>query len=147
MKETISLLLKEHKKILEELHLIEEALAKEHATLSTTILEKLQNLKEYTSSLHHKREEETLFKWMLEQNPNADASIINRIKEEHVDLEKRQGTIISDLTSFTKGLAKVSQQSILFDITDFKDLYREHIQREEKFIFEIAKGLLMGQQA
>lgn len=138
MKTTISILCKEHQTILAELTLIEKNISTQYSEL----LERFRNLQKFTIDGHHKREEEILFTWMLKQNPNSDATIIDQIRKEHLELDSKQNKIVDSLEKLLLKQFVVSLKTLAFDIQDFIDLYREHIQREENFIYLIADGLV-----
>lgn len=132
---TIGSLLQEHKQISRELELL-ESFIKERKFPQQEILGFLTNLNSYTLSGHHEKEEQILFKWMLDQNPNADKTIINKIIDEHMELDGLLQGLIKDINN------GVSIDSLKFDMLNFMEMYREHIDLEENFIFLIAKGLL-----
>lgn len=146
MQDTINVLLKEHKKIIAELNSVEQDITDASVSILPPTIEKLKHLITFTSHDHHKLENDVLLAWMLEQNPTADKSIIDRIRNEHYELEGLQKKILTHIDEMAKNKAKISFKSLTFDIKDFIDLYREHIDREEKFIFQIAKGLIANQK-
>lgn len=141
MRTILSTLCKEHQAILDQLIQIEKK-----TTQYSDLLEEFKKLQKLTIQTHHKREEETLFTWMLEQNPNSDATIINQIKNEHMELEFKQKHIAGNLEKLLLDQSTVSLKTLAFDIQDFVDLYREHIHREENFIYLIADGLVINAQ-
>lgn len=142
MKTTISILCKEHQTILDELNLIEKNISTQYSEL----LEKFRHLQKFTIDGHHKREEEILFTWMLKQNPNSDATIIDQIRKEHLELESKQKQIVDNLEKLLSQQFVVPIKTLAFDVQDFIDLYREHIQIEENFIYMIADGLVKNVQ-
>ncbi|GEM_PF-647894 len=132
---TIGSLLQEHKQISRELELL-ESFIKERKFPQQEILGFLTNLNSFTLSGHHEKEEQILFRWMLDQNPNADKTIIKKIIDEHIELDGILQGLIKDINH------GVSIDSLKFDMLNFMEMYREHIDLEENFIFLIAKGLL-----
>lgn len=146
MRNTISILDKDHKSIKEDLLQIENCLPIQGEKKLTELLRLFKDLERFTTSGHHKREDEILFSWMLEQNSNSDASIIKRIKSEHDELENKQRLIIACLEKQIPGKSGDSLVGISFDIRDFIDLYREHIEIEDGFIYLIADALITSNQ-
>lgn len=132
---TIRNLLQEHKQISHELELL-ESFIKERNFSQQEVLKFLTNLNNFTLSGHHEKEEQILFKWMLDQNPNADKTIINKIIDEHLELDGLLKSLVEDINQ------GASIESLKFDMLNFMEMYREHIDLEENFIFLIAKGLL-----
>lgn len=132
IEDTLTRLTKDHQKILQELIFLEELLMEKTDALDKALLV-FKKLRMLLQGDHHQREESVLYEWMLNQNVNVDQDIIARISKEHDELESLMERIGQQVQS-TKILA--------FDLRDFIDLYREHIELEDKFIFQIAKGLI-----
>jgi len=130
---TIGSLLKEHQQIKKELDLL-QSLMEEKNFPSQELLKFLNNLKTLTLSGHHEKEEKILLKWMIDQNPNADGAIISKIKKDHQELD----AIVQRILERSEGLED--------ELTNFLQLYREHIDLEENFIFLIAKGILAASE-
>lgn len=136
---TIGNLLLEHKQINHQLELL-ESFIKEQIFFQQEILKLLKNLNSFTLSGHHETEEQILFKWMLDQNPNADKTIINKIISEHKELDSLLHGLITDIENGTP------INSLKFEMLNFVQMYQEHIDLEENFIFLIAKGLLAAKE-
>lgn len=129
---TLTSLTKDHQSILQDLNFLEELLMDKSDSPEKALLV-FKKLRMLLQGDHHQREESVLYEWMINQNVNVDQDIITRIRKEHDDLESLMERI-SQQVQLTKVAA--------FDIRDFIDLYREHIDLEDKFIFQIAKGLI-----
>ena len=100
---------------------------------------------EFTSKEHHQREERVLYTWMLMQNENSDSSLIRKIIAEHEFFENKINEIKGMLTSFLNVNNNQTPTSLLYEIEMFIVKYEEHIEKEEKFIFEIADGLKISE--
>lgn len=131
LENTLATLSKEHNKILTELNLIETQL-NENPGSPMRARATFDNIKDFLVSEHHRREETVLFDWMLNQNVTVDEDVIARIKKDHQDLELLLANINNEK----------DEEALAYTLQDFIDLYREHVALEEKFIFQIARGLL-----
>ena len=146
MRDVIKLLLDDH-------HKIEEAISKTKTLMALPPEKSFQEIntnltffKNFTFGEHHRRENEILYMWMTKQNPNSDTSVIDRIKNEHCQLEELAGKISKAINSHLKKTPDTSVVTILSDLHDFILLYKEHMEKEEKFIFMIAEGLKLSQK-
>lgn len=146
MRSSISGLIEEHKKISEELKLIEVNFSTRPAGFLQDTLKRFKGLENMTIHGHHKKEDEILFKWMLAQDCNADSSVIERFRKEHDELEVLHKGIIRNLESLVKNTSNSLLITLDIDVTNFIDLYREHIQKEEGFIFLIADGIISANE-
>ncbi len=142
----ILILIDDHKKILAELSIVEKSITDDPTHLKPDMIEVLRELKDFTLFTHHKREDDVLFTWMLEQNPNADKMVIKRIRDEHERLETLQRIIFSQIAYLSSDESVIPPKTLVFTVTEFIQLYREHIDVEEKFIYPIAKGLILARQ-
>lgn len=95
----------------------------------------------FTFSEHHIREENVLFKWMKEQNKNADKELIDKIIGDHKTLEKLLTKIKDNVEAILQNKKSVSVNTIAAELTFFLTVYREHVERETTFIFSIASAL------
>lgn len=143
IQETISGLIEDHKRILSELKVIEESISREPQRLRPEAIEVLRGLSQFTMEQHHRREEDELFTWMLEQGPDADKTILDRICLEHHQLEEMERNIAGQVEGLIANNFTFSPRALIYEINNFIDLYREHIELEEKFIYLIAKGILL----
>lgn len=124
--EFLNALSKEHHKILVELDNLERLL-----NVNFDLSDKASTLYELVKE-HHKREDSSLYEWMLNQNETVDRDIVVRMRNDHEDIE-----------ILLENMKKEKNEKILsFDLKDFIDLYREHVNLEEQFIFQIAKGII-----
>lgn len=140
VQDTLSTLTLEHKKIMLELQAIENCVPEHKTNFSPDAIKLLKNLNNLLVVDHHRREDAVLFEWMIAQNPDADRKIIDRIQNDHREFEKLLQSILkqTEELKFSHALA--------YDVLNFVDSYREHVDLEEKFIYQIAKGLLNSQR-
>lgn len=131
IQDTLSSLINEHKKIHAELQELE--------VMVPETLTAIKKIKKLMLLEHHKKEDEVLYKWMINQNPTVDQDIIARILKDHEELETLLQKIEQQADSAT---SDKMMRSLAYDLSNFIDSYREHIDLEEKFIFQIARGLL-----
>lgn len=141
MKEVISILMDDHKKI-------DAVIADTKRLMTLSAEESFEKLAhnllfflDFTFKGHHKREEEVLYAWMGKQNPNADASLMNRIKHEHQHLETMGKKLHHSLVCYLDKNPDCTTVTVQSDLHDFIVIYLEHIEKEENFIFMIAEGL------
>ncbi|MBP9682954.1 MAG: hemerythrin domain-containing protein [Bacteriovorax sp.] len=146
MKEIIEILVNDHKKIADEITRIEKLMTGKPEEYFKQILQSLSFFKEFAFNEHHRREDEILYAWMRLQNPNFDAAVMDRIKNEHTQLEKLSEKIFNALSSYLKKTPICSNVTILSDLNDFIHLYVEHMVKEERFIFMIAEGLKLNKK-
>lgn len=89
---------------------------------------------------HHKKEEDFLYKWMIEQNKNSDKDLIRKMVNDHELFEVKARWIITEMQKHKSG-NKISFAELGLEISDFVNKYKEHLNRETDFIFFIADGL------
>lgn len=89
---------------------------------------------------HHKKEEDFLYKWMIEQNKNSDKDLIKKMVNDHEQFEAKAKWILNQLNQHKSGV-KVSLAELGLEVSDFVNKYKEHLTRETEFIFFIADGL------
>lgn len=145
LENTLATLTIEHKKILSELSVLEE-LIQDESNYQATVVPAFKNLKNFLLPDHHKREDSILYEWMLNQNTTVDHDIIDRIRDEHHKLEVLMENINQQVGKISQASAAKDIRMLGHDLLDFIELYREHVELEEKFIFMIAKGLLSAQR-
>lgn len=141
LENTLATLTIEHKKILTELSVL-EGLIQDESNFSTKVVPAFKNLKNFLLPDHHKREDSILYEWMLNQNSTVDHDIIDRIRLEHQNLEVLMENINKQVENISQASPAKAVRMLAHDLLDFIELYREHVELEEKFIFMIAKGLL-----
>lgn len=146
MRSSISGLIEEHKKISEELTLIEGNFSSRPAGYLQDSLKRFKGLESLAIHGHHKKEDEILFSWMLAQDRNADRSVIERFRKEHEELETLHKGIIKNLEMLLEDPTQSLQTTVEIDAINFIDSYREHIQKEESFIFVIADGIIAANE-
>ncbi len=89
---------------------------------------------------HHQKEEEFLYKWMIEQNKNSDKDLIKKMVNDHEHFEAKTKWILNQLNQY-KGGVKIPLAELGLEVSDFVNKYKEHLTRETEFIFFIADGL------
>ena len=97
----------------------------------------LEFFRDFTCKVHHKRESEVLFKWLLEENPSFDRQVIDRITAEHDELEIQVEKFLTRVYNFSLD----DKSSLLCEIEDFIRGYKQHVEREEKCVFLVAEEM------
>lgn len=146
MKDVIAILMDDHKKVDEVLIDIKRLMTLTPAESFTHLVKSLEFFKTFTFKGHHVREEDVLYAWMGNQNKNSDTSIMDRIKNEHKQLEGLGLTLLDAINNSIAKKATMTEISILSDLNDFVVIYMEHIEKEENFIFMIAEGLKLTKE-
>jgi hemerythrin-like domain-containing protein len=141
VKEIIAILMDDHKKVDEAISDIKRLMTLSPEESFIQLAERLTFFKDFTFKGHHVREEEVLYAWMGKQNSNSDTSIMDRIKNEHKQLEALGQKLLDAVNAALLKKSTMSNVAILSDLNDFIVIYLEHIEKEENFIFMIAEGL------
>lgn len=142
MQPQIALLQVEHKHIAHELEEIEALFFGGEEGYLRKTLQKFRKLEASAIYEHHKNEDEILFTWLLSRTKRPDVSVIDHFRKEHDKLESLHKTILRNLEKCLTEGGSMLLSSINFDIRDFIDCYREHMHKEEKFLFLIGDGLM-----
>lgn len=128
----------DHDKVAESLLKLENALdISDDNKLLKELSEHLQFFMDFTCKEHHVKEEKLLLGWLSDQHPDSDKDVINRISSEHKDVAQKVTSFLSRVSNFQVD----DKSSLLCDIEDFIRMYRQHTDREEKFIFLIAEKI------
>lgn len=141
MKEVINLLAEDHEVITNKIDELYSLLNIEPQDSFPKIAEILSFFDDFTFKHHHQREEKVLYTWMIGQNEKADSGLIQKIMDDHKDFENTSREIKVSIANYLNKNPSATPVSILYDLSLFITKYREHIEREESFIFEIANGL------
>ncbi len=141
MKKLISELNSDHERIESKLEILAQILSEPDFKNSLSkIQETLSFFETFTFKEHHRREEDVLYKWMLEQNKDSDRELINKIISEHRFLEEIANNLKKEVELALKNkeskLGKIGA-----DLSYFVTAYTEHAERESSFIFVIAETL------
>lgn len=136
MEEVLILLKDDHLKIDESCSRLEDLIDQPLGKNLKLLEQELKFFRDFITKEHHKREEIILYDWMRAQNPSAQNEIIDNICEEHQKIEDLVRSLLHKLQDFKKD--KGLEATIASEIQDLLFLYKEHIEREEKFIFLLA---------
>jgi len=136
MKDIIEILCNEHRIIDEKIKQLDEFTNLKEIDLYQPLQEILQFLKNEITEKHHRRENEVLYTWMVEQNKNADTELINRIISEHNYIDK----LIQECLNIMNK-PQDNYIALKMKILDLTTSYKAHMEKEEKFIFQIANAL------
>ena len=108
----------------------------------------LHFFEEFIFKVHHQREEELLYKWMVKQNKNSDSQLIEKIIGEHNTFLDEGRRITAEIQKFLQNKKDApTLGSIRYDLSHFLNLYVSHIEKEETFIYLIAEGLAASTSA
>lgn len=146
MKEVIDILIEDHKIITQKIDDLYSLLHLGPDESFEKILKILSFFNEFTFTGHHQREGQILYAWMVKQNKNSDTLLMDRINAEHTALEKLGSGIAQSVENYLSKKAGASAVSALADLSYLITKYREHIEREETFIFMIAESLKLSQK-
>lgn len=141
MKEVINLLAEDHEAITDKIDQLHSLLNGEPQNTFPKIVEILSFFDQFTFKHHHQREEKVLYNWMIGQNEKADTSLIQKIMDDHKTFENSSKEMKLSIEKYLNNIPGPTPVSILYDLSLFITKYREHIEREESFIFAIADGL------
>ena len=144
MKEIIEILENDHKISAEKIIDIEKLMAADPEESFTQIVTDLTFFQDFTFRGHYLREDEILYTWMRLQNPNSDTAVMDRIKNEHTQLENLGTKILVAIKNHQLNTPDTTNVTIFSNLNDFINLYIEHMEKEEKFIFMIAEGLRLS---
>lgn len=146
MKEIIKILSDDHEIIAEKIKLLNAMLNVEPAESFPQIHETLSFFEDFLFQTHHKKEEQVLYAWMVQQNERADNELIKKIIDDHNSFHKKSNEIKAGIELFLKNRPGPTALTILYDLSEFISSYIEHIEREENFIYEIANGLSISEE-
>lgn len=141
MKEIIELLAGDHGVITAKIDEIETMQNNDSKESFKKIAEVLSFFDDFTFKSHHQKEEKILYDWMMKQNAKSDTALIKKIVDDHESFEKNSKKIQGSIEKYLKDTPGVTPVSIHYDISLFISRYREHMEREESFIFQIAESL------
>jgi hemerythrin-like domain-containing protein len=146
MKEVIDILVEDHKIITQKIDELYSLLPLKPEESFTQILQIFSFFNEFTFKGHHQREGQVLYTWMVKQNKNSDTMLMDRINNEHIMLEKLAQNIVQTITNCLSNKPEASAISALAELSFMITKYREHIEREESFIFMIAESLKLSEK-
>lgn len=105
------------------------------------IVEMLNFFEDFIFKIHHKREEELLYSWMVKQNKNSDTQLIQKIIDDHNAFSEFAKKIVIDIENHFQNKPAPTVGSIRYDLSLFIGNYVDHIEKEESFIYLIAESL------
>lgn len=139
--ELIAKLNEDHSIVSEKVHLLSTLINLHPEEGFPKIIEELKFFETFIFSVHHKREEEVLYKWMVGQNKNSDSQLIQRIIDEHNTFSNDAKKIIKDMENYLAKNNSAPIATIRYNLARFLSTYVEHMEKEESFIYLIAEGL------
>lgn len=129
-------LLEDHRYMLTLLRVLREEVAKyddpQQATNVNLVMEALEYLDDYPRTFHHPLEE-AAFDYLLEHSL-GDTGAIEKIREQHEDLERETGELIR-LFEIVSSDQVVPVSRIKETLSKYLDLQFTHIETEERDIF------------
>ena len=105
------------------------------------IVELLNFFDDFIFKIHHKREENLLYSWMMKQNKNSDTQLIQKIIDDHDAFSVFAKKIILDIENHLQDKPSPTVGAIRYDLSLFIANYVDHIEKEESFIYLIAESL------
>lgn len=141
MKNIIAQLHEDHVVIDSFMKKLESAIADSDFMKSLFALEdEFVEFSKVTLNDHHIKEEEFIYRWMIDQNKNSDKILIRRMIEDHKKFEEKAQWIIEELNLAKDNFYK-SHANFCYEISLFVRNYEEHLLKENNFIFLIAENL------
>ena len=137
---TIEILMNEHQIICQKLNQFGKINIENIESKLNTIEGFINFFHLYADKYHHAKEEEILFKWMLEQSPGLEFGPIAVMLSDHNHGRELINNIKNALDAANKG-NKDSQQFIVQNISDFVAHLSTHIMKEDTVLYMIANQL------
>ncbi len=109
-------------------------------TPAQVIILMLDYLSSYIDRLHHPKEDEYLFRLLLERSPQAGADI-HRLQTEHVEGPQRLADLRHLAVSVAQG-DRATRTAFFKDLASFTESLRAHIGFEETKVMPLAKKVL-----
>lgn len=146
MKEIIEVLALDHGVITAKIDEIETLQNNDSKESFNKMAEILAFFDDFTFKTHHQKEEKILYEWMLKQNAKSDTALIQKIVDDHESFERNSKKIQGAIQKYLNDATGVTPVSIHYEVSLFISKYREHMEREESFIFQIAESLKITPQ-
>jgi hemerythrin-like domain-containing protein len=116
-------------------HLAESGCDSQARQAATSVLRYFDTAGEH----HHEDEERNLFPALLAADPQTAAALVQRLREDHVEMRKSWQALRRTLVELEAGVAATLQVQ---DVERFTGLYRGHIQCEEAQLLPLAQRVL-----
>jgi hemerythrin-like domain-containing protein len=142
----IEVLMGEHRLIEQALGSLEtyaEAVAEGFSPGREVIGEYAAFLRGFADTCHHGKEEEILFRRMIERGFSRDSGPIAVMLHEH-DLGRAHVRALQALAAGTGTLSPRETDELLRHVSDYVPLLRVHIQKEDHVLYPIALRILTG---
>ena len=138
--QVIDILMLEHQRILRQLDDAEEMLEKPLKENLGKLNIFLDFIVDYADSYHHAKEEEIFFNWMRSKNPLLDQGPLRCMLSEHDSGRDLIIGIKGALKSYING--DMAQEDYIHSrLSIFISLLREHIEKEDRILYQMAEQL------
>jgi len=135
----IDILMEEHQIILNKLSELEENLSQE--TTIDKMRKAIDFIQNYADHFHHLKEEDILFKWMIEKNPMfAHGGPIQVMLSEHEMGRSFIRNANDELEKYESDQAR-GLQGVKENLMMFVNLLRDHIHKEDNILYMMARQL------
>ena len=136
------ILMDEHQVILRRLVSLANTLEEPLAHTTDVIEQDLKFIREYADKLHHTKEEEIYFPWMLTQDPAlADGGPIGCMLKEHDRGRDMIERASNALAAFQQSSEPGEEDILKENLGAFIHLLVEHIEKEDNVLYQIAERL------
>jgi hemerythrin-like domain-containing protein len=105
------------------------------------LAELVQFLQDYADAYHHGKEEDILFRAMVDQGMPVDGGPLAVMLAEHAE-GRRLTRSLAEISSGEGAWNKEQRRRLLFDATSYARLLKEHIQKEDRVLYPMATQML-----
>ena len=98
-------------------------------------------LREYADAFHHGKEEDILFRAMVDSGMPKDSGPLAVMLSEHTEGRRLTGTL-ADLAVGEAAWGQEERRRLLFAAAGYARLLREHIQKEDRVLYPMAINML-----
>ena len=98
-------------------------------------------LQDYADAYHHGKEEDILFRAMIDNGMPVNGGPLAVMLAEHTE-GRRLTSRLSDISSGEGEWNREQRRKLLFDATGYARLLKEHIQKEDRVLYPMAVQML-----
>ena len=98
-------------------------------------------LREYADAYHHGKEEDILFRAMVDNGMPENSGPLAVMLSEHTEGRRLTG-VLSDLAAGEAAWDPEERRRLLFAATGYARLLSEHIQKEDRLLYPMARHML-----
>ncbi|MBT3982294.1 MAG: hypothetical protein HOE90_13130 [Bacteriovoracaceae bacterium] len=132
------ILMKEHETILARVSQLEQTLESKVSENIEAIDKTIEFIQKYADEFHHAKEEDIYFKWMIDKNPMFEGGPIHCMLDEHNKGRSFIKTAVAEMDKI-KSDPTHSEEQVKESLTNFIDLIRAHIDKENNVLYQMAE--------